>query len=99
MRLLGLRTAKEKGCPTFISIEPWIKGVTDPRGIIEATRGFCDFWIVGSHNRGLRPLEPDYYRRELPILLKWLEREEVGQRVFLKRELRRLLGSNDGQCR
>jgi hypothetical protein len=57
MRLLGLRTAKERGCPTFISIEPWIKGVTDPRAIIEKTQDYCDFWIVGSHNRRLRPIE------------------------------------------
>lgn len=93
MRLGALEEAKKSGCSTFVSIEPWLD-VTDPRAIIEASQEFCDQWILGSHNFRMRPLHPDYYRRELPPLLEWLAEKGLRDRVYVKRELSRLLESN-----
>lgn len=90
LRLFALEKAKKAGCSTFISIEPWLKDITDPRAIIEASQEFCDLWILGSHNRRMRPLYPEYYRQELPPLLEWIHKKGLRERVFVKKELTRL---------
>ena len=89
-RHLALGEAKKAGCSTYISIEPWIPGVTRPREIIEMSESYCDWWIIGSLNRMMRAVDPDFYRRELPPLLDWIRAQGLEKRVYIKKELRRL---------
>jgi DNA repair photolyase len=81
--MLALRRIKEAGLETYVSIEPWIPEVTDPRAIIERTRRFVDFYILGSFNYA--GVEGSYYREQLPPLLEWLEGENIP--FFVKKEL------------
>lgn len=83
LRMLALRRIKEAGLETYVSIEPWIPEVTDPRAIIERTRRFVDFYILGSFNYA--GVEGSYYREQLPPLLEWLEGENIP--FFVKKEL------------
>ena len=84
LRWLALDAAKKLGLRTYISIEPWIPEVTDPKAIIERTREFTDFYILGSFNYA--GLGGDYYQEHLPSLLEWMEKEDIH--YFLKKELR-----------
>lgn len=89
-RLLSLQEVKKAGCFTFISIEPWIPGLTLPSEIIEATADYCDWWIVGSLNRMMRPVDPAFYREALPAFLEWVSGQHLHSRVYIKKELRKL---------
>ncbi len=82
-RVQVLREAHAAGVRTFMSIEPWIPGVTDPWKIIRHCRGFVDRFIIGSLNHTAVPGE--FYSHELPRLVKKLDREKVN--YLLKREL------------
>jgi len=83
LRLLALGKIKKAGLETYVSIEPWIPEVTDPRAIIERTREFVDHYILGSFNYA--GVDRDYYRQQLPPLLEWLGKENVP--FFVKKEL------------
>lgn len=90
LRHLALQEAKKAGCFTYISIEPWLPGITHPREIIEMSESYCDWWIVGSLNKMMRAVDPSFYRRELPPLQEWVRAQGLEKRVYIKRELRRL---------
>jgi len=88
LRIDALSTAKNVGFSTYISIEPWLPWVTNPKAIIKATRDFTDSYIVGSFNyTGNKSFYKAYYRRELPKLVAWMDQEKI--KYFLKRELLR----------
>jgi len=84
LRWLALDAAKKLGLRTYISIEPWIPEVTDPKAIIERTREFTDFYILGSFNYA--GVDNNYYKEHLPPLLEWLDTLE-NIHYFLKKEL------------
>lgn len=90
------------GIRTFISFEPWWPGV-DIDALIDIIN---EAWVSGDHrtrfifgslNKNGRPVNPDFYRRELPKLKAWLDAqglvEEQGQgtgNYWIKPELVRL---------
>jgi DNA repair photolyase len=82
-RLHVLELAKEFGVRTFVSIEPWIPGVTDPWEIVQRCREFVDRFIIGALNYYSVP--PGFYRRKLPALVEKLE--GAGVEYLLKKEL------------
>jgi len=74
---------------TFVSLEPWFDYMP-ARKIIENHRDDVDFWIIGSFNRQGRAVNPRFYRRELPPLIEWMDREGIN--YYIKKELRRAAG-------
>ena len=90
LRMLALKKAKEARFRTYISIEPWIPEITEPKAIIEATRQFTDSYILGSFNYA--GVDSGYYREHLPPLLDWLERESIN--FYLKKELKAKAADN-----
>ncbi len=82
-RLHVLEIAHEFGVKTFVSIEPWIPGVTDPWEIVQRCREFVDRFIIGALNHQRVP--QGFYRCELPALVQKLEGAGVG--YLLKKEL------------
>jgi len=87
LRLLALKNLKKAGLSTYISIEPIIPEVTAPREIIEQTRGFVDFYILGSLN--YVKTDTNWYKERLPGLIEWLKKENVN--FFVKKELAKRL--------
>jgi len=82
-RIHVLEVAHDSGVETFVSIEPWIPGVTDPWEIVQRCRGFVDRFIIGSLNHSSVP--EGFYQRELSELVKKLDR--AGVSYLLKEEL------------
>lgn len=66
--------------------------ITQPVRIIEATHEFVNYFILGSWNRGGKPLKDlvPFYRQELPKVIEALERYAPG-RYFIKPELEKVL--------
>ena len=89
-RLHVLEIAHEFGVKTFVSIEPWIPGVTDPWAIVQRCR-FVDRFIIGALNYHTVP--QGFYRKELPKLEKKLE--DAGVMYLLKKELIQKAGMGD----
>jgi len=87
-RLHVLEEAHRRGIRTFISIEPWIPGITDPVKIMKATRRYVDWYILGKLNYLHVP--PEFYKRHMPRVMEFVESE--GIKVFIKKELRRVVG-------
>jgi len=87
IRLAALKTVKEERLGTYISIEPWIPDLTEPTKIIEKTRNFVDFYILGRFNYS--GIGNDHYKEKLPGLIKWLRSEGID--FYLKKELRSLV--------
>jgi len=87
-RVHAVKFLHDAGLKTFVSIEPWIKNVTNPIEIISALIDYVDWWIIGSHNFARKPLHPEYYNLELPRLVDFMN--EHGIRYFVKEELRTL---------
>jgi len=85
LRLLALKQLKEAGLSTYISIEPIIPHVTAPRDIIERTRDYTDWYILGSFNYA--GVDKNFYKETMPSLLEWLKAEGIS--FFIKRELRK----------
>jgi len=82
-RIEALMEAHEVGVKTFVSVEPWIPGVTDPIAIIEKTKRFADRYIVGKLN--YHGVPTNYYRERLPSLIRFLEGNNID--FLIKREL------------
>ena len=98
LRVVALERAREAGVRTWVSIEPIIPGVTYPEAIVEETVDFVDWYVLGSLNyvRQLRlPYrEPDlreWYREHVVRALELLS--GYGKPYFIKKELRRIIGS------
>jgi len=85
VRTLALRMAKQEGLFTFISIEPWIPGITEPLEIIRCTQEFSDAYIIGSLNYAEVP--KGYYASSIRRIMNelWYFRKPF----FLKRELKK----------
>ena len=49
-RIRVLRKAHDMGIQTFVSVEPWITGHTDPIAIVTELHDVVDTWIFGVHN-------------------------------------------------
>lgn len=92
-RLFALRFLKSHfGLKTFVSIEPWIAGLTDPAVIIETARPIADLFIIGAHNYA-RKWNRDFYREKLPEIVRQAKEQKI--KLFIKEELRELLGEID----
>jgi|Deesub1362B_J571_1020462.scaffolds.fasta_scaffold01556_7 DNA repair photolyase len=93
-RISVLKEAHKRGIKTFMSIEPWIPEVTDPWKIVQQCRDFVDFFIIGALN--YRSVPHGYYQRELPELVKKLDK--AGVKYMLKRELLQKAGMEKGEA-
>lgn len=81
--------AKSYFLRTFVSLEPWIEG-NDLQKIIQQGQSYVDFWIIGSLNKAGRAVNPEFYKRELPPLIEWMDKEGIN--YYIKKELRRAAG-------
>lgn len=90
-RMEALAEAKRKGLQTFLSAEPWYPNHYFRTSIVEACLPYANRLIIGSLNKSGRPVNPEFYRRELPRLKAWLDEQGMveGQDYFIKQELRR----------
>jgi len=86
-RIEALKKAHSMGIKTFVSIEPWIPGVTHPRSIIEKLRDIVDRFIIGSMQYCDVPRR--FYADRLPPLIAWLDEKKIN--YHLKKELRSCL--------
>lgn len=77
---------------TFVSLEPWFNYMPAQK-IISNHRDYVDYWIIGSLNKGGRAVEPHFYKRQLPPLIEWMDKE--GIKYYIKKELRRAVGMED----
>jgi len=89
LRIKALKEAKNHGIKTFVSIEPWLRNYTNPINIITSLMEIVDWWIIGSHNLKLKPLHPEYYKKELPKLVEFMDKH--GLNYFIKKELANIL--------
>jgi len=86
-RIKALKKAHRLGIETFVSIEPWIPEITDPRLIIEKLRSFVHRFIIGSMQYCDVPRS--FYARSLLALILWLKENKID--YYLKKELRSCL--------
>jgi len=95
-RMEGLKLAHKLGVKTWVSIEPWLRGVTNPLEIIDETYWYVDYYVLGRHNYETRfgyPKVPDsYYAERLPKVIDRLK--QLNKKFFIKKELRRVLKSS-----
>jgi len=77
---------------TFCSFEPWPPD-TYGWAIISSWQEVVDYWIIGSLNKGGRAVDPFFYKRQLPPLIEWMDKE--GIRYYIKKELRRAVGMEE----
>lgn len=96
LRLWSLKYAKSKGVKTWLSIEPIIPWKTDPVDIIEETKDFIDYYVLGALNYSKqlgyvfsKESMKEYYQYIVPKAIKLLEK--YGKQFFIKKELRRYL--------
>ena len=89
-RIEALKKAHEVGVKTFVSMEPWIPNVTQPKAIIEKLRDFVDRFIIGSMQYCVVPRS--FYAISLPALISWLKENKID--YYLKKELRFCLKRN-----
>jgi len=82
-RIEALKKAYEVGVKTFVSIEPWIPDVTQPKAIIQKLRDFVDRFIIGSMQYSDAPRR--FYADRLPPLIAWLDKNKIN--YHMKREL------------
>jgi len=75
------------GMQTFISLEPWRPSDTGLQKVIAYIGEVVGLWILGSLNKNGRAVNPEFYKRELPPLIEWMDKE--GIRYYIKKELRR----------
>ncbi len=91
-RIEVLMEAKEIwGLKTFVSVEPWIPGVTDPVEIVHSLHLWVDRWIFGPLN--YTRVDKSIYNTDLPRLMSLLD--GLGARYYIKRDLRRMVGYHD----
>ena len=104
-RLLALAAAHDR-IKTWISIEPIIPYITYPEDIIEATRDYVDWYVLGAFNYYNRIKLPKvnryipskftkreletWYRIHVPKAIKLLK--EYNKPFFIKKELKKYLG-------
>jgi len=95
-RIKVLQEADAIGLSTWVSIEPWIPNVTYPHQIIEYTRDFVDYYVIGRLNYPKRfgyKIPKNFYREQLPIVLDHIKQMDV--KFLIKKELRKELGKSD----
>lgn len=88
-RVITLKDAQRRAIATFASLEPWMPGC-NLFNIVSANRLWVDFWVIGSLNKAGRAVNSEFYKRELPPLIEWMDKE--GIRYYIKKELRRVAG-------
>lgn len=105
-RLKALKTLKELGFKTWISLEPLLPSHLNdgyyPTELVEHTKDFADWYVLGSFNYpkqlGFAGIEPKYlrqwYKDFVPPAIKRLKELKIP--FFIKRELRRYLGIDTG---
>ncbi len=98
-RLRALSLAKQYGINTWLSIEPIIPETTDLVSIIERTKNYIDFYVLGSFNHAIRLGYTTYtkeglvkwYKQQIPSAVDLLR--SIGKRFHVKKELRRVMGN------
>lgn len=91
-RMKLLEQAHHLGLNTWVSIEPWIPDVTYPHQIVEATKNFVDFYVLGRLNYAKRfgyTIPKGYYKRELPKAIRLLK--QLNKPFLIKKELKKEL--------
>jgi len=86
-RIEALNRAHSLGIKTFVSIEPWIPEITNPRSMIEKLKNSVDRFIIGSMQYCDVPRS--FYAKRLPALISWLDENKAN--CYLKKELRNSL--------
>ena len=96
LRLYALKLAKEKGVKTWLSIEPIIPYKTDIIDIINASKSFTDYYVLGAFNYpkhlGFKLSKEElrrYYQYKIPKAIELLE--SYGISYHIKKELKRYL--------
>jgi len=87
LRIDALKRAKSLGLNTFVSIEPWLPGITKPVEIARELRKYVDWFIIGKLSYFKTP--EGYYRKQLPEVIRKLEIMEV--RYLIKDNLHKYL--------
>ena len=89
-RALALDLAHSAGLRTWVSIEPWIPGDTDPLEIIKATHEFVDWYVIGrldyETHLGYSKIPKGWYRYKMLAVIDMLE--TLGKPYYLKKQLR-----------
>jgi len=89
-RALALDLAHSAGLRTWVSIEPWIPGVTDPLEIIKATHEFVDWYVIGrldyETHLGYSKIPKGWYRDKLLAVIDMLE--ALGKPYHIKKQLK-----------
>uniref|UniRef100_A0A6H1ZSH8 Radical SAM superfamily protein n=1 Tax=viral metagenome TaxID=1070528 RepID=A0A6H1ZSH8_9ZZZZ len=92
-RIRALKEAKNLGITTFVSIEPWVPGITNPIEIIAATKEFVDYYIIGSlQYRGNEEAKRNEYIESFSKLFNFLISNNIE--YYLKDELWKFFKTN-----
>lgn len=90
-RIQTLKKAHDMGIETWASIEPWIPGVTFPEKILEATKDFVDFYILGrlkyEKRHGYPKVPLEFYEEEWAKIQSKFAEPGCPWGYHLKREL------------
>jgi len=90
-RIDALKTLKELGFETFVSVEPWIPKISAPLSeLILEIADYADWIILGRLNYW-PGVSSKYYRLRLPGLIRFLEKQGLKNKVLVKEELRKCL--------
>lgn len=86
-RMDALIKLHDKGIRTFVSIEPWLPGITQPLNLIPMVRPYADKIILGSLNHVATEL--DDYRNTLLAVEDLCKK--LGIDLYVKKELRKAM--------
>jgi len=95
VRIKILENAHSIGLDTWASIEPWIPRVTYPEQIVEATKDFVDWYVIGKLNYPKRfgyVIPKGFYKQELPLVLDFFKKS--GVKFLIKKELLKEIEEN-----
>jgi len=93
LRLVALYAAHSEGVKTWLSIEPIIPGVTYPEKIVQETKDYVDWYVLGAFNyyRQLSNLKKEdlqeWYNTHVKQAINLLE--SLNKDYYIKKELRR----------
>ena len=83
-RIEALRQAHDRSIRTFLSVEPWIPGVSDPIAIVEALKDVANRFIFGALN--YVRADKSVYKQDVPKLVALCK--SYGINYVLKKELK-----------
>ena len=90
-RIEMLKAAHSAKILTWVSIEPWIPGVTDPAEIVKTTHEFVDWYVIGRLDYETQlgyPKAPEgWYAQKLPEIIDLLRK--LNKPYHIKKQLKK----------